>query len=144
MRALPVPEEIVESVFTSIITNPPEREIRMTFRKQAQEFTLIGRGVDHLLVNEFLQQNIVDEIRVFERNSELSTVRNLIANLLFDSEHASEVTEPGSIDQLEKRVKAVIDGNKVLLEVLPVYGASVLLFATSIEWLDTSTARKES
>ena len=49
-----------------------------------REFKLLARGVDHLLVNEFLQQNIVDKVRVLDRNSDETRVRSGLANLVFD------------------------------------------------------------
>ena len=115
MRESGIRQELVESILTAIITNPAEHEVRITFRKQARELTLRARGVDHMLVNEFLQQNIVDEVKVFERDGDPSTIRDLLASLLFDCELASEVNEPSSLQQLEKWSSAVMNGNKILL-----------------------------
>jgi hypothetical protein len=133
-----VPSDIVESTLLAVLADPLQHLAVLTFRMKEREFRLRAEGVKHMLVNEFLQQNIVDRVHILNRDSDRLNVRNLIATLLFDCEHASEVSDPQSITQLDDDATAVIEGRKILLEVAPVYGASVLLLATSLEWLDGS------
>ena len=140
MNASQVPGDIVESMLLAIITDPAVHQVVMRFRLQEHEFGLRADGVDHMQVNEFLQQNIVDEVRLFGRDSDLSVVRDLLATLLFDCERADEVIEPGLISKLESAAQAIIEGQKVFFELVPVYGASILLLASSIEWLDSGAA----
>ena len=71
-----------------------------------------------MLVNEFLQQNIVDEVRVVGRDDDRIDVRNVVTSLLFDRERASEVTEQGLLDKLET-VKLLLMGGKSSLKWYP-------------------------
>jgi hypothetical protein len=87
-------------------------------------------------MNEFSHQNIVHDVRILGVASESQRVRDLLASLLFDKEGASDVVEPTFQAKLEECATAVLGGRKVLLEIEPVYGASVLLLAGSIEWLE--------
>jgi hypothetical protein len=131
-----VPTDIVESILLGIVTDPLKHEVVIRFRMREHEFSVRALGVDHMLVNEFLHQNIVDEARIWNRESESTKVRDLLAALLFDCEQSAEVTEPGWLAKLEDCAKAVGEGRKVLLELVPVYGATVLLLAASLEWSD--------
>ena len=55
---------------------------------------------------------------------------------LFDRADASAVVEPTFLLRLKECTTAVLEERKILLEVEPVYGASALLLAGSVEWLD--------
>lgn len=138
MSAAPVPPEVVESYLLSARADPSRREVIFMFRppEGEYEFGLRAGGVEYLLMNEFLHQNIVHEIRVSGRHSNPRDVRDLLAGLLFDKEHASEVIEPTFLTRLEDCTVAVLEERRILLEIEPVYGASVLLLAESVEWLE--------
>jgi len=91
-----------------------------------------------LLVQAFLRQNVVDEVRTWDHDSDSGKLGDLLAALLFDRESAAEITEPGLVARLEDSVDAILGGGRVLLEVTPALGASVLLLAASVEWCDSS------
>jgi hypothetical protein len=69
-------------------------------------------------------------------------VKDSLARLLFDCDHAAEVSDAEFISKLNECATAVIEGRKMVLEIEPVYGASALLLATSIEWLDATKNKK--
>ena len=87
-------------------------------------------------MNDFRHQNIVHDVHILGPASDSQRVRNLMATLLFDKEGASDVIEPTFQAKLEGCATAVLSGRKLLIEIEPVYGASVLLLGGSIEWLD--------
>lgn len=138
MSALPAPPDVVESYLLALMADPRNHEVSLKFRARAREreFGLRACGVDELLVNEFLHQNIVDEVRILGPGSEPRDVRDLLAFLLFQKQTASEIVQPALLAKLDECTRAVLEERRVLLEVLPVYGASVLLLAQSIEWLE--------
>jgi hypothetical protein len=109
MEASRVPRDIVESTLLAIITNPSAQSVVIMFRMQQHEFKLVARGVVHLLVNEFVEQNIVHEVRVIDRNSQATSIRDALANLVFDCEYASEITHPGLISKPERYTSDVIE-----------------------------------
>lgn len=140
MSGLPPPPDVVESYLLGVLTDPRRREVLFTFRAPAgqHEFGLLARGVDDLRINEFMHQNIVQEVRTLGGNSNPQEVRDLLASLLFNKAETSEVIHPTLLARLDECTAAVLEERKILLEIEPVYGASVLLLAGSVEWLDSN------
>ena len=134
------PPEIVESYLIGLASDPLRRLASFRFRTPHGErrFDLRVNDVDRLLVNEFSQQNIVHEVRVLVDDSDPERVRDLLALLLFGRDRASDVTEHAFRAQLEAHAVDVFERRKLLLEIEPVYGASVSLLCGSIEWTETS------
>lgn len=132
------PTDVVESYLLGVVADPDSHQVSFTFRTPhgEREFSLCAYGVDHLTMNEFSHQNIVHDVYMLGAASDSQRVRDLLANLLFDRAGAADVVEPTFQVKLEECATAVLSGRKVLLEIEPVYGASVLLLAGSIEWLD--------
>jgi hypothetical protein len=133
--AQPALPAMIESLLVGLSSDPHSRVVSLVFRKDRHEFSLRATGVDNLRVHEFTEQNIVDEVRVLARDADAQDIRDLLAGLLYDKAEASELDEPGFIEATEASTRAVLDGRKVLLEITPIYGASVLLLASSVEWL---------
>jgi hypothetical protein len=141
MFAAPAPG-LMESHLLGVRADWRRREVICTFRPPAgeDEFSLRAGGVEYLLMNEFLQENIVHKVRVSGRESDRPGVRDLLAALLFDKQDASEIVEPTFLTRLEECTVAVLEERRTLLEIEPVYGASVLLLAESVEWLEPNRA----
>jgi hypothetical protein len=91
MFASLVPTEIVESILLTLETDPPKHEVALKFRKRGHEFSLRARDVDSMLVTDFLEQNIVDEVRILGHDSDSKEVRDLLANLLFHRVDSSAI-----------------------------------------------------
>ena len=130
------PSDVVESYLLRVEADPGLRQASFTFRtpRGDREFRLIAYEVQRLSMNEFSQQNIVHAVEVLGDARDPGRVRDLLSILLFDKS-ASDIDEPVFRDQLDEAVTEVLDGRKVLLEIEPVYGASVLLLAGSIQWV---------
>lgn len=140
MSRSPEPSDVIESYLLGVLTDPPRQEVSFMFRSPGgeHEFSLRARGVEDMLIDDFLHQNIVHEVRILGKDSNPQDVRDLLAYLLFGRAAASEVVEPTFLVKLDESTVAVLEERKVLLEVEPVYGASVLLLAGSVEWLESN------
>src|SRR5688572_13092164 len=125
------PADVVESYLLGVLADPGRHQATFIFRtpRGEREFSLCAHAVEHLLMTEFTHQNIVHGVYVLGPASDTERVRDLLAILLFNKESASAVTEPSFQTKLEECTTAVLKGRKVLLEIEPVYGASVLLLA---------------
>jgi hypothetical protein len=128
------PSEIIESHLLGITSDPIARQAVFQFRTAdgLRNFTLTARDVDELSVNEFLKQNVVHHVRILGAASDLGEINDLLAALLFDKSHAAEVTDSTFLAELENRTGNVVHGERILVEIEPVYGASVLVLAGSV------------
>jgi hypothetical protein len=133
----PAPDDVIDAYLLGVLTDPPRHEVAFTFRAPvgASEFGLRARGVEYLLINEFLGQNIVHQLRICGRESSPNDVRELLTLLMFDEAHVDAGLEPALFADLNEQTASVMQQQKVLLEIEPVYGASVLMLAASIEWI---------
>ena len=77
------------------------------------------------------------ELRVSGTETPPNDVDELLAAFLFPWEAESERTlNPAQVAELDACKAAVRDGRRILLEIEAVFGATVLLLAESVEWLD--------
>jgi hypothetical protein len=132
----PSPEEIMESYLLGIRADPLSREVALDFRspRGAHAFGLRAYEVEALDLNDFVHQNIVFEVRVMGRGSDPQVVVDLLADVLFRAAAASDVVADTQVLKLKDRTTAVLEGRQVLVELEPVYGASLVLLAGSLEW----------
>jgi len=130
------PADLADSTLLAISSDPVSREVVLSFRNSVRGFSARATGVDELLAYEFLRQNVVDEVRTWTRDSDARKLRDLLAMLIFERESAAEVTEPGLVARLDECASAVLEGRRVLVELIPAFGAWVLLLAASLEWSD--------
>ena len=137
MSRPPSPDDVIEAYLLGVLTDPPRHEVAFTFRAPVgeSEFGLRARGVEYLLVSEFLSQNIVHELRIHGSASAPTNVSDLLTLLMFDQAHVDAGLEPGLFAELNEQTASVMQERKVLLEIEPVYGASVLMLSGSIEWI---------
>ena len=54
---------------------------------------------------------------------------------MFDEAHVDAGLEPGLFAELNEQTASVMQERKILLEIEPVYGASVSMLSGSIEWI---------
>jgi hypothetical protein len=131
-----VPADVTEAYLLGVSTEPTRREVTLTFRDPGgrREFRLVAAQVEYMVIDEFLHQNIVHEVRLFGSGTERRVVQDLLASLYYNKDSA-DVVEDGLQSRLEESTRFVLDGRRALLEIEPVYGARVLLLAESIEWV---------
>jgi hypothetical protein len=138
MSGLPLPVELVESYLMGVRADWSRREVQLTFRLRTgeHEVRLLARGVERLLVNELMEQNMVHEVRVSGSETAPDNAEELLTGFLFPWEAGSEVAlNAAQLAKLHACTEAVRDGRKILLELEAVIGATVLLLAESVEWL---------
>lgn len=103
-------------------------KIHIHIRKLNQEpFMIVLEGVDRFVLNEFREQNIVDRVTVWDSDSDLNNYVRILKNLLsgsFDDE-----VDPRFTPMIDKEIVAIKSGNKILLEIEPVYGAWITALA---------------
>jgi hypothetical protein len=136
MSPLNTPMAIVESWLVDLRTDAHSQLVTMTFRKNDREYTLRAEGVNSLRLDDYREQNIVEELRVLGSQSEPEQVRDGLAFLLFDRDNDAEVTEPEFRAKLEQCFQDVLAEQKTLIELVPVCGAGGFLLARTIEWVE--------
>ena len=127
----------MESYLLGIRADPLSREVSLDFRSPRGDhaFGLCAYEVEALDLNNFAHQNIVFEVRVTGGEScDPQIVRDLLAGVLFGVAAASEVVAATQVVKLDDRTTGVLEGRQVLVELEPVYGASLVLLAGSLEW----------
>ena len=127
----------MESYLLGIRADPSSREVALDFRSPSGDhaFGLRAFEVEALDLNNFAHQNIVFEVRVIGREgSDPQVVRDLLAGVLFGMVAASEVVAATQVAILHDRATGVLEGRQVLVELEPVYGASLVMLAGSLEW----------
>jgi hypothetical protein len=130
---MPFDYDFTEVFLTAISELPAERSVALRFSRMGNDqVQLVAKGVERLRVNEFLEQNIVDELIIYGKESDVATTRNCLSELLFRIADAETIDNPAQIEKLEEMVNAVRSGSRQLLEIVPVYGASLVLLAESV------------
>jgi hypothetical protein len=131
----PASEEVMESYLLGIRADPLSHEVALEFRSPGgNTFALHAYDVEALELNDFAHQNIVFEVRVIDGRADPQVVRDLLAVALFKVAAASEVVADTQIRTLDERTNRVLEGRQVLMELEPVFGASLVLLAGSLEW----------
>ena len=122
MSRLPAPHDAIDAYLLGVLTDPPRHEVAFTFRAPVgeSEFGLRARGVEYLLINEFLSQNIVHELRIHGRASAPTTVSDLLTLLMFDQAHVDAGLEPGLFADLNEQTASVMQEQKILLSTDPI------------------------
>jgi hypothetical protein len=137
------PLQLVDSYLLAVQADPVSHDVILTFRAPSgeHEFGLRARAVEYLIINEFSIQNIVHELRVFGKTSAPDDVRELLTLLMFDEAHVAAGLEPILIAELDEHTASVLREQKVLTEIEPVIGASLLMLSGPIEWIGLSGNR---
>jgi len=120
--------DFVEARITGIALLDESKTVRISLRGQAKQcFTLIAEGVDRIVVNEFREQNIVDRLTVWDSKTDPTEYRSTLVSLI--SGLIGDAVDPAWNPVIEREIEAISLGSKVLIEMEPVFGASVILLA---------------
>lgn len=134
MKSDEVPQDIEESWLSGVETDAQRKDALLNFSKGGRRWQMSASGVQRILIEEFLEQNVVEEIVLFDTNSKAEAYPDLLAQLLFRRETASELAEPEFKTVHDATMRQIQAGELLLLQVRPVYGASVLVLAEDIRW----------
>jgi hypothetical protein len=122
----------VEAHVTGITFTEDDKGVSIFFRGQArQRFTLVAEGVDRFVADEFREQNIVDRVHLWDSASEPNDYRDSLA-LLLSGVSGDQRDEAVWLPVIEREVVAIERGEKVFVEIEPVYGGWIVLLAKSV------------
>lgn len=124
-------QNFVEARMTAITIKEEISGLEISFRGQdATKFTLVAEGVDRLYVDELREQNIVDQIHIWDSTSVPHEYHSSLVELVSGS---SEINIPLDLQSLvDREVLAIQKGDKVFFETEAIYGATVSLLARKI------------
>lgn len=128
---------LVEADLHSVHVDPTQKEVRieLVYAGSDQKAAIVASGVDYFVLNEMRLSNVVDRVQLFCVDDAVTpAVVNSVFFLL-----QGRLPEPAELEWpvLQERLSAIRDGSLTLLEIEPVYGASVRLLAKSIKLLPT-------
>lgn len=122
--------DFVEARMMGVSLMNDKNELRISFRgHEAKRFVLLAEGVDRCVVTDFREQNIVDRVHRWDSTSELGRYRESLVMLITGAN--TESADPAWQASISKEISAIQAGQKVFVEIEPVYGAAVAILARS-------------
>lgn len=127
--------DFTEAIFYGISENFDEKSVSLSFfLMDGTNVGIFAKDVRRLLLTDFLEQNIVDELSIYNDLTDMGVLRDCISTLVTANSDVSEIAAyDGLIDIL---VDKILNKELQLLEMSPVYGARVLLLAGALEGTD--------
>jgi hypothetical protein len=129
--------DLTEFWMTLIASDVHSKTARIEFRKAEQGWWLDAQGVARLVVDDFLEQNIVDEVIEIGPECEADRLRDAVARLALQCDAFADIAEPSLRNVVEDLVGAVQSSELKYLRIDPIFGASVQLLARSMKWTST-------
>lgn len=125
---------LTEATIDVIRVEPMKKEIRIevTCRWEGERRKqIVVRGVDDFVVNEMRLSNVIDRVTRLEASDgqEAETSRRLFFMMRGRDPDASELDWP----VLSEKLARIRTGTLSLMELEPIYGASVMMLAESIQ-----------
>ncbi|MDN7466124.1 hypothetical protein [Burkholderia gladioli] len=96
--------------------------------RQCRYCTINLQGVERLLVNEFRENNVIDNVKLWKTDG--LGLREALAVLISSSNELAQQAVFGS--EIERSRNQVASSTHVLLEIEPVYGAGIIAFAQGV------------
>lgn len=129
-------EILTEATIDAIRVEPMKKEVRIdvTCRWQGEERKqIVAKGVDDFVVNEMRLTNIIDRVTRFDvdvdGDSEKEAARRLFLMMRGHEPSVRDLESPVLLEKLS-RIRA---GSLILMEIEPVYGATVIILATGFK-----------
>lgn len=85
-------------------------------------------GVDRFLANEFREQNIIDRITVWDMRSDKDELHHRLAELIGNDKEPADIFQSLIVSE----AALILKGQKILVEIEPVYGVWILMLAENI------------
>jgi hypothetical protein len=98
---------------------------------EGAEFSLLATGVSRFLANEMRERNIVDRINIWSSENWSDAARAELTQLLIGSQTPVDREKMSPIVSAE--IEAIARGSRLLVEIEPVYGVSVLVLCERLE-----------
>ncbi len=123
---------VTDAFLAGLEQDPAERILILKFRSSKGEFEIRAEGVERVLMDEFLEQNIADQAFVYAQDSTPDQTQDLLASVMFHRDSANDISDQTQKAILHDTVDAIANGESVLLQIVPIYGARLLALASSI------------
>jgi hypothetical protein len=131
-------DEFMECEFYSVSVEPVAGERNVLIRILDHEKTrwlLTASGVKYFSLDEMMLQNVIESIRVYDSSAagaQAVEVKEKILSLL--QGRSPRAGDNSSLcEVVERLVGEIQDSLRVLLEIRPIYGGSVLLIAKNVD-----------
>ena len=121
-----------ESLLLGVTVDEAERSVAVTVRTAIvrDKFTFMLRGIDRFLLDDMREQNVIDEIMIWDSSAARSDYHDTLAALV------GAKAQAGSDDpfaQLVDNLSAeIMSGKKTLIQIVPVAGASIVGLAQEV------------
>jgi hypothetical protein len=126
-------DSLVDAEIRSILVNPTRKEVRLELTNPGGDAkgTIVAIGVDDFVMHEMRLSNVIDRVRILAAADAASPCTASAVFFLLQGRlpESTELEWPA----LKERLDAIRAGSLTLMDIEPVYGARVLLLATSFE-----------
>ncbi|MFM0607125.1 hypothetical protein PQR05_21605 [Paraburkholderia sediminicola] len=123
--------KFVEAYLMGIEVDRVERKVVLSIKEPAGKgWILVATGVSELMVLQMCMQNIIDRISVWTGSAVDADCRERVFSLL-SGRYATDRDDMES-PLINRTVDAIQRGDSMLIELEPVYGASVLMLASGL------------
>lgn len=121
----------IEGHLTGIAVSDGEKTIDISLRDvSGQSFILRLSDVERFVTYEMRERNIIDHINLWEANSESNDFRVVLSSLI--SGKMDDTFDKRFIPLIDAEAESICRGEKMLLEIEPVFGAYVIALAGNI------------
>jgi hypothetical protein len=129
-------ESLVEAVIDAVHVDLKNKKVRVELTcawNDKDRLAIVASGVDDFLVNEMRLSNIVDRVSRFDADSieaeDKTVARRLFLLMQGREPDASDLESP----LLKEKLRCIQNGSLGLLEIEPVYGATILVLAENFK-----------
>lgn len=120
--------EFVEGHVTGVVVNDREKTAEIALRSNTKgQFIIRLQGVERLLVDELREQNIINNIRLWNSSDTVPDYHGVVACLVSGKDDDTWAEQFASAIQEVERY--IANGEQVLLTIEPVYGATIVALA---------------
>jgi hypothetical protein len=123
--------DCVEAHITGIQVGEDAKTISISIRPTAgKSFMLKVEGIDRCIANEFRERNIIDRVSVWNNKNQPEDIRELLAVLVAGTYQLD--IDPVFDALIDQEIAAIARGEKILVEIEPVYGVWAVILAQRV------------
>lgn len=124
--------DCVEAHVTGICVDEKSKTIDISLRLQNDDRTsLRAEGVTQFVANEFREKNIIDRINIWNGQNQPEEFRPLLVELMTGKFEG--IISEAFLPVIDLELAAIARGEKILVEIEPVYGVRAIFLARSFQ-----------
>lgn len=131
---------VTDSHLTRLEYDWGKRSLDLQLKSSTLSIAVSAADVECMVIDDFLEQNVVDELICYGRQSSETDVLNILAYLLFRKSGTSDLQSEAQIEATRSAAEAISLGNKMILQIVPISGAAVVVLAKSVMWSCATSA----